>query len=173
MLRGGGFERPRVSPGASHPFVSIPGWRLAYGPDFELQNRLFGPAARGAQYAELDSDAATGIFQLAHTHAGTKYRLEFCAAARPGTPKEENGLVVRWRRHVLAAIELDAGHHANIEWHDYKFTVQAAGSRTRLQFNYRGTSDSVGTLLDAVRLHPEKAHVAEGCKPPKPHPRTP
>jgi Protein of unknown function (DUF642) len=169
MLRGGSFEHPRVRPGSSHPFASIRGWRLAYGPDFELQNRLLGPAARGEQYAELDSDAAIGIFQLVHTHADGKYRLEFCAAARPGTRKEENVLVVNWRRRRLARIELDGGHHTQIEWHDYKFTVQATGNRTRLQFNERGISDSVGTLLDAVRLHPEKTHVQEGCKPPDPH----
>ena len=169
MLRGGNFEHPRVHPGRSHPFASIPGWRLAYGPDFELQNQLVGPAARGEQYAELDSDASTGIFQLVHTHADAKYRLEFCAAARPGTPKTENVLIIRWRRRLLARIELDGGHRTRTEWHDYKFTVQATGARTRLQFNDHGTSDSVGTLLDAVRLHPEKAHVREGCKPPDPH----
>ena len=173
MLRGGSFEHPRVPPGSSHPFASIHGWHLAYGPDFELQNGLLGPAANGEQYAELDSDASIGIFQLVHTHAARKYRLEFCAAARPGTPKEENLLIVKWQRHRLARIELDGGHHTKIEWHDYKFNVQAASSRTRLQFNYRGISDSVGTLLDAVRLHPEKAHVKEGCKPPKADPHHP
>jgi hypothetical protein len=169
MLRGGSFEHPRVHPGSSHPFSSIPGWRLAYGPDFELQNRLLGPAARGEQYAELDSDASTGIFRLVHTRADAKYRLEFCAAARPGTPRAENVLIVKWQRHRLARIELDAGRHTQIELHDYKFTVQAAGSRTRLQFDDRGISDSIGTLLDAVRLHPERARVKEGCAPPKHH----
>ena len=88
ILRGGSFEHPRVRPGTSHPFAAIRGWHLAYGPDFELQNGLVGPAANGEQYAELDSDASTGIFQRVHTHADRNYRLEFCAAARPGTPPE-------------------------------------------------------------------------------------
>jgi hypothetical protein len=167
LVRGGSFEHPRVHPGRSHPFASIRGWRLAYGPDFELQNRLVGRAAAGQQYAELDSDASTGIFQRVHTRAGTTYRLEFCASARPGTPKAENVLVVRWRRALVARIELDGGHRTQTEWHDYKFKVQAAGTRTRLQFNDRGISDSVGTLLDAVRLHADKGHVQEGCTAPK------
>jgi hypothetical protein len=169
LIRGGSFEHPRVHPGSSHPFPAIRGWRLAFGPSFELQNRLVGPAAAGQQYAELDSDASTGIFQRVPTLAGTSYRLEFCAAARPGTPKEENVLVVRWDRRFLARIQLDAGHHTQAEWHDYKFKVQATGSRTRVQFNDHGISDSVGTLLDAVRLHADKGHLQEGCAKSKPH----
>ena len=167
LIRGGGFEHPRVHPGRSHPFAAIRGWRLAYGPNFELQNRLVGPAAAGQQYAELDSDASTGIFQRVHTQADTTYRLEFCASARPGTPKDENVLVVRWQRGPLARIELDGGHRTQTEWHDYKFKVRATGTRTRLQFNDRGISDSVGMLLDAVRLHADKGHLEEGCTAPR------
>ena len=170
LIRGGSFEHPHVHLGTSHPFASIRGWRLAYGPDFELQNQLLGPAPRGKQYAELDSDASTGIFQRVHTHAGRNYRLEFCAAARPGTPPTENVLVVKWQRHLLARIVLDGGHDTQTRWHDYRFTVQAADRRTRLQFNDRGISDSVGPLLDAVRLHADKGHIEEGCALPKPKP---
>jgi hypothetical protein len=170
LIRGSSFEHPHVRRGTSHPFRSIRGWRLAYGPAFELQNQLVGPAPRGKQYAELDSDASTGIFQRVHTRADRNYRLEFCAAGRPGTPPTENVLVVRWQRRLLARIVLDGGHHARVEWHDYRFKVSATGSRTRLQFNDRGISDSVGPLLDAVRLHVDKGHIEEGCAPPKPHP---
>jgi len=142
---------------------------LAFGRDFELQNRLVGPAAAGQQYAELDSDTSTGIFQRVPTRPDQNYRLEFCAAARPGTPKSENVLVVRWDRRSLARIVLDGTHDSQAKWHDYKFKVQASGGRTRLQFNDRGISDSVGTLLDAVRLHADKGHVQEGCAAPKHH----
>ena len=145
--------------GSSQPFAEIRGWRLAYGRNFELQNRLVGPAPAGQQYAELDSDASTGIFQIVRTHADTNYRLEFCAAARPGTPPAENVLVVKWHHRVrVARIVLDGRHHSQTDWHDYAFKVQATSSRTRLQFNDRGISDSVGTLLDAVRLTLWRGH---------------
>jgi hypothetical protein len=152
LVRGGSFEHPAVQRGRSHPFSSIRGWRLAYGPDFELQNALLGPAAAGQQYAELDSDASIGIFQRVPTRAHMSYRLEFCVSARPGTPPAENVLLVRWHRHLLTRIVLDGRKHRQTDWHAYAFTVRASGSRTRLQFNERGISDSVGTLLDAVRL---------------------
>jgi hypothetical protein len=158
LLRGGSFEHPAVQPGSSHPFASIRGWRLAYGRNFELQNGLVGPAAAGHQYAELDSDASTGIFQRVHTHADTNYRLEFCASARPGTPPAENVLIVRWHRRLLTRVVLDGRHHSQTDWHAYAFKVRAVGSRTRLQFNDRGISDSVGTLLDAVSLTLWRGH---------------
>ena len=158
LLTNGSFEHPRVTAGSSHPFPSIPGWHLAYGPDFELQNRLVGPAAAGEQYAELDSDASTGIFQRVHTHADTNYRLEFCASPRPGTSPSDNVLIVRWHRHPLARIVLDGRHRSHTDWRAYAFKVRATDSRTRLQFNDRGTSDSVGTLLDAVRVTLWRGH---------------
>jgi hypothetical protein len=158
LLTNGSFEHPHVAAGSSHPFPSIPGWHLAYGPSFELQDLLVGPAAAGDQYAELDSDASTGIFQRVHTHADRNYRLEFCASPRPGTPPSENVLVVRWHSHKLARIVMDGRHHAHTDWHGYAFKVQATDGRTRLQFNDRGTSDSVGTLLDAVRVTRWRGH---------------
>jgi len=184
LVRGGGFEHPAVQPGTSHPFPSIRGWRLAYGPSFELQNGLLGPAAAGEQYAELDSDASTGIFQRVHTQADASYRLEFCVSARPGTPPAENVLLVRWHRRLLTRIVLDGRGHTKTDWHAYAFTVTATGIRTRLQFNERGISDSVGTLLDAVRLteDPGKGHDGKkgdhgpghpGCAPPKHGPGAP
>jgi hypothetical protein len=54
LLRNGGFEHPRVAAGHSHPFAAIPGWRLAFGPDIELQNHVAGDPAAGRQLAELD-----------------------------------------------------------------------------------------------------------------------
>jgi hypothetical protein len=166
LVRGGSFEHPTVPPRTSHPFPSIRGWRLAYGPDFELQNGLLGPAAAGRQYAELDSDASTGIFQRVHTHADASYRLEFCVSARPRTPPAENVLLVRWHRRLLTRIVLDGRHHSQTDWHAYAFTVQATGNRTRLQFNDRGISDSIGTLLDAVRLTQGGGKGGDGKKGP-------
>src|SRR4029079_4646162 len=77
MLTNGSFEHPHVQAGASHPFASIPGWHLAYGPDIELQNHVAGAPAKGDQLAELASDGSSGIFQRVHTQPGRLYRLQF------------------------------------------------------------------------------------------------
>ena len=53
LVRNGSFEHPRVRVGSSHPFTSIPGWRLAFGPDIEIQNHIAGAAALGDQVVEL------------------------------------------------------------------------------------------------------------------------
>src|SRR5262245_23780566 len=61
LVVNGSFERPTIPPGGIF-FPSIPGWRLAFGPDIELQTAIFYPFD-GNQYVELDSNANSGIFQ--------------------------------------------------------------------------------------------------------------
>jgi hypothetical protein len=158
LLTNGSFEHPHIAAGSSHPFASIPGWNLAYGPVIELQNHVAGIPAVGDQLAELDSNASSGIFQRVPTTAGRKYRLQFSASARPGTSPAENVLVVKWHRHVLARIVLDGRGLHQTEWHSYAFKVRATGRRTRLEFDDRGVSDSVGTYLDAVRVTRWRGH---------------
>jgi len=158
MLTNGSFEHPHVQAGASHPFASIPGWHLAYGPDIELQNHVAGAPAKGEQLAELDSDASSGIFQRVHTQPGRLYRLQFSVSARPGTSPAENVLVVKWHRQVLARIVLDGRGLTRTDWHDYAFKLRATGRRPRLEFDDHGVSDSVGTYLDAVKVTPWRGH---------------
>jgi Protein of unknown function (DUF642) len=158
MLTNGSFEHPRVADHRSHPFPSIPGWHLAFGPSIELQNHVAGAPRLGRQLAELDSDASSGIFQRVHTQPGGLYRLQFSASARPGTSSAENVLVVMWHRHVLARIVLDGRGLSHTVWHDYAFKVRATRRRTRLEFDDRGVSNSVGTYLDAVKVTPWRGH---------------
>lgn len=158
LLMNGGFEHPRVPAGSSHPFASIPGWHLAFGPDIELQNHVAGAPAVGDQLAELDSDASSGIFQRVRTNADRLYRLQFFASPRPGTSRAENVLVVKWHRHVLARIVLDGRGLTHTEWHAYAFKVRATGRRTRLEFDDAGVSNSVGTYLDGVKVTLWRGH---------------
>jgi hypothetical protein len=152
LLTNGGFEHPRIPDGSSHPFSSIPGWHLAFGPDIELQNHVAGVPAAGRQLAELDSDNSSGIFQRVPTEADRIYRLQLSVSARPGTSAAENVLVVKWHRRVVARIALDGRGLTQTEWHTYAFKVRATGPRTRLELDDAGISDSVGTYVDAVRV---------------------
>src|SRR5436305_5174815 len=86
----GSFERPLVPVGSAHPFPAIRGWRLAFGPDIEIQNHVAGDPARGRQFVELDSDASSGIWQKVPTRPGRLYRLQFFFSPRPGTSAAEN-----------------------------------------------------------------------------------
>ena len=135
LLRNGGFEHPRVAVGLSHPFAAIPGWRLAFGPDIELQNHVAGDPAAGRQLAELDSDRSSGIFQRVRTEPGRLYRLQLSASARPGTSAAENVLIVKWHRRVVARIVLDGRGRTHTDWHDYAFKLRATGRKTRLELD--------------------------------------
>lgn len=154
----GSFEHPVVPMGSTHPFPAIPGWRLAFGPDIEIQNHAVGDPARGRQFVELDSDASSGIWQKVRTRPGRLYRLQLSFSPRPGTSAAENVLVVHWRRLVVARITADGRGLANTDWKVYAFKVRALRTTTRIELADGGISDSVGTYVDAVSVTPWRGH---------------
>jgi Protein of unknown function (DUF642) len=158
LVRNGSFEHPRVRVGSSHPFRSIPGWRLAFGPDIEIQNHVAGAAALGDQVVELDSDASSGIYQRIPTRPNRLYRVQFFFSPRPGTSAAENVLVVKWHRRVVARLTGDGTGLVSADWHMYAIKVRATGRATRLEFDDGGISDSVGTLIDGVTVTRWRGH---------------
>jgi hypothetical protein len=155
----GSFERPLVGVRSSHPFPAIPGWRLAFGPDIEIQNHVVGGPARGRQFVELDSDASSGIWQKVPTQPGRLYRLQVFFSPRPGTSASENILVVHWRRFVIGTISANGIGLRNTSWTMYAFKVRAIRTSTRIELADGGISDSVGTFVDAVSLTPWRGHL--------------
>jgi len=151
LVRKGSFEHPRVALDMSVPFESIPGWRLAFGDRIEVGA---GDAAVKRQYVELDSDASSGIYQLVPTEPHHTYRLQFFFSPRPGTSRAENVLVVRWHSKMVAEITADGRKLRHAAWRLYtlKLQVKAPGTSTMLEFDDAGISDSVGTLIDGVRV---------------------
>lgn len=154
----GSFEHPRVPPGSTRPFPAIPGWRLAFGPDIEIQDHVAGEPARGRQFVELDSDASSGIWQKVPTRPGRLYRLQLFFSPRPGTSAAENILVVHWRRLVVGRISADGSRHKKTDWTMYAFKVRAVRTTTRIELADGGISDSVGTYVDGVSLTPWRGH---------------
>lgn len=154
----GSFERPLVPVGTTHPFPAIRGWRLAFGPDIEIQNHAAGDPAIGRQFVELDSDASSGIWQKVPTRPGRLYRLQLFFSPRPGTSAAENVLIVHWRRFVVGRIRADGRGLTNTAWRMYAFKVRAIRTSTRIELADRGISDSVGTYVDAVSLTPWRGH---------------
>ena len=158
VMVNGGFERPRVTPRSTHPFPAIPGWRLAFGPDIEIQNHAAGDPFGGRQFVELDSDASSGIWQKVPTKPGRLYRLQVYFSPRPGTSAAENILVVHWRRFVIGTISANGIGLRNTSWRMYAFKVRAIRTSTRIELADGGISDSVGTYVDAVSLTPWRGH---------------
>ena len=154
----GGFERPLVTPRSTHPFPAIRGWRLAFGPDIEIQNHAAGDPFRGRQFVELDSDASSGIWQKVPTQPGRLYRLQVFFSPRPGTSASENILVVHWRRFVIGTISANGLGLRNTSWRMYAFKVRAIRTTTRIELADGGISDSVGTYVDAVSLTRWRGH---------------
>ena len=154
----GGFERPLVTPRSTHPFPAIRGWRLAFGPDIEIQNHAAGDPFRGRQFVELDSDASSGIWQKVPTTPGRLYRLQLYFSPRPGTSAAENVLVVHWRRLIVGRISADGRGLGNTDWRMYAFKVRAIHTRTRIEIADGGISDSVGTYVDRVTVTPWRGY---------------
>ena len=154
----GSFERPVVPVGRTQPFPAIRGWRLAFGPDIEIQNHAAGDPARGRQFVELDSDASSGIYQRIPTRPNRLYRVQFFFSPRPGTSAAENVLVVKWHRRVVARLTGDGTGLVSADWHMYAIKVRATGRATRLEFDDGGISDSVGTLIDGVTVTRWRGH---------------
>jgi hypothetical protein len=154
----GSFERPLIAPGTTRPFPSIRGWRLAFGPDIEIQNHAVGDPAVGNQFVELDSDASSGIWQKVPTRPGRLYRLQLWFSPRPGTPAAENVLIVHWRKLVVARITADGAGLHDTDWTMYAFKVRAIRTSTRIELADGGISDSVGTYVDGVSLTPWRGH---------------
>jgi hypothetical protein len=156
----GGFERPLVRAGTTHPFPAIRGWRLAFGPDIEIQNHAAGDPFAGNQFAELDSDASSGIWQKVPTRPGRLYRLQLYFSPRPGTSAAENVLVVHWRKFVVGRISADGRGLRNTDWKMYAFKVRAIRTSTRIELADGGISDSVGTYVDRVTVTPWRGYRA-------------
>ena len=151
----GSFEEPPVSPGTYSNFASIPGWSLSFGPSIEIGNDVtyFGlAAADGAQYLELDSGGSSGIFQDLPTTPGASYVLIFAFGARPQFGPDQNAIEVWWDSQPLATLTLDGINRTTTYWQDYSYIVTATGNLTRLEFRDVGVSDTLGTLLDNVRM---------------------
>ena len=170
LVVNGSFEEPVVA-GGWDIYDEIPGWtrETTDGPKIELQKGILGPAADGAQYAELDADVngpggayipdeqgQIAIEQDITTIAGAEYTLRFGVRARPGTPLDDNVLGVAVRDTgsgtdivALTTIQINSAS----EWEYHEITFSAAGTQTCIYFADQGAkNNTLGTFLDDVSV---------------------
>jgi hypothetical protein len=157
LIVNGSFEDPNIPTGEWRFASSLPGWQLAAGSVIEVQDQLsnVGLGRDGQQLVELDSDRASSIYQDVPTTRAAIYQLTFSFAARPGTGPDDNVLKVSWGGKTVATLRADGMGTTTPVWRSYSYPVAAEGGITRVQFTDLGTSNRVGTLLDAVRLNPQ------------------
>lgn len=142
------FEQPVNGPG-SLIVGSIPNWTS--DGQFEIQGANFLTPADGTQFLELDVFNNTTISQTLTTTAGATYNLSFAIAARPGTGTPSNGFNVFFNSIKLNEATLFATDGAGFTQVNF-FGLAATSTSTVLSFQGAGTSDGLGSYLDAVSV---------------------
>jgi hypothetical protein len=149
LIVNGSFENPDVPPGTYSIYNAIDGWTTG-GAGVEIRDNLVGTAYEGDQFAELDSDSNSQIFQtVAGTVAGQVYALSYAYSPRLDQLASTNGISVFWNGNLLVNTTALGG--SSSAWTMLDFLVTGTGNDV-LQFAATGTSDSFGGNIDAVSL---------------------
>ncbi len=170
LIKNGSFEAPDVSDhnGRWEQFEDskVPGWWKGKENLIEYQtNLLFGDAADGDQYVELDArrNDNTWMGQGFATVIGQDYELSFAFSPRPkvavnnlqvgaGAADNENP----WLDYLNVTLGNVTGVGNTVpEWTYYSFSFTAKTVRSFVAFREAGNNDnSYGTLLDDVSVNP-------------------
>lgn len=162
VIVNGSFENPLVS-GTWQLFddTLVDGW--ADADSIEIQtSALFGPAADGSQYVELDSNSGDGNNWLAQTFdtiIGQLYTYSFAFSPRENV--EDNILDV-------GIISYEGGGHwldfqslsasgiglTGTDWNYFTYTFTADTDFATIAFRDGGLDDSLGTFIDDVSVAP-------------------
>jgi hypothetical protein len=171
LITNGSFEQPIVTAhsGDWEVFTSpIDGWAQDGG--IELQtSSLFGPAAEGNQYAELDVYSGGGnpwLVQTFDTIVGQSYTLSFAFSPRQGVA--DNNLFAGVISYLGGGHYLATGGYSasgiglsGTDWTYYSIGFVADHTSSTIGFVDTGTDDGVGTFIDDVSVSavPEPATV--------------
>ena len=156
----GGFEAPWIVPNWS-VFSSIPGWTTTSGPGIEIQG--WG-ALEGGQAVELDSYGPSTMVQHLPTQAGSTYKLSVGFSPRPGVG--DNRIGVYWDGSLVSVLDGNGIGNGGSVWRRHSIRVTASKASTPLMFADLSQPDSVGGLLDDVRVVEEVPKVlVDGSTP--------
>lgn len=157
----GSFEEPEVTNDTLwQKMSSVPDWTIAKVSDnttttLELHRGWSGNvAADGLQYAELDGDESTRIYQNINTEEGAEYKLFWSFAPRHDIGAEQNNLSVEVGGSQVASNGPTTGTAplAQEDWESSSYVFVADSNSTEIAFEDIGPSDSFGTFVDNVRL---------------------
>lgn len=187
LIANGDFEQPVISqpatnnsweiygallpiPGLGTPAgttTNIPGWDpRAPGAiiQIELQKNLFGTAAKGSQYAEIDQPGKVTVTQSVPTVEGGQYEIKFSYSSRPGF-SEPQKLGVYWNGLQVGTV-VGTSQGSGLNWQVKTFTVTGINGNSKLGFGALAESAvDKGNLVDDVSVTSISA-----CASPSPSP---
>jgi hypothetical protein len=169
LIVNGSFETPDAPTGGIVITTAVPGWSHQARPGttssgIEIQDHTAGAPAAGAgnQFAELDSDGPSRIFQDVATSPGSTYRLSFIYSARPGTAPAENHFRVSAGPAAAEIGPLTSGPQTSWTTRTLDFVATAASSRIEfLDLSPEQGSGGVGAYIDLVAV--ELTNSPPGC----------
>lgn len=155
-LINGGFEQPIVPSNLSWASIDeslVPGWETtATDNKIEIQTpRLFHAGALGTdQYAELNANQVSSLYQDVETTSGTTMFWRFFHRGRQGVDTMRLSIIDLTTNSTLFSQIYNTG---NTAWVEYQGTTVATGGTTRWQFDSvaaAGGNPSIGNFLDEV-----------------------
>jgi|GEM_PF-985689 len=164
LIHDGSFENTPVKghSGEWQQFNSIDYWDS--GNKIEIQTELlYGAAAEGSQYVELDSDKGDGNLWLTQTFATVVdqyYSLSFAFSPRPGVTENVLGFGIFSAGDNIGDWLVSGTHSANgkntaiPDWQYFTYAFQAAGDYATIAFADLGGDNSFGSFLDDVAIQP-------------------
>jgi hypothetical protein len=147
LLTNGSFEADQQGYGSWNIYSTLTGW-TGVGAGIELRNNVVGVAPDGVNFVELDTTANSAMYQNVSTALNQSYTLSFQFQDRPGVGTSSQGLEISWGGNVVGTVNNSVGGN----WQTVSYTLLGTGNIEALSFRAIGTSDSLGTSLDAVSL---------------------
>ncbi|MDY0743062.1 DUF642 domain-containing protein [Paucibacter sp. R3-3] len=151
LLSNGSFDGDSVGADSWITSMSPQGWSTASA-GLELRNNVVGTAFDGNNFAELDTAGNSLISQTVGTVIGQWYTLSFEYSNRAGTDVSTNGLAWSFGNVSGVAPTLAQNTSGDNQWNLFTTTFQATATQTTLKLWATGTSDGLGSSLDAVSL---------------------
>jgi hypothetical protein len=154
LLTNGGFEQPALSANSWGIYSSIDGWNSSRG--IEIDN--FSDASGGKQYAEIDGDESSNMWQAVDVTPGKSYRLSFDYSPRAGLDGSDNNIYVLGSSGpdslVRDWISADGTHNGANVWQSFSRTFTATHAQATVLISDLGYSNGSGMRIDNVRLTP-------------------
>ena len=150
LITNGSFEAEVLADGTWATFANLTGW-TGGSHGIELRNNVVGSAYDGHNFVELDTSANSSMTQTVATTAGALYNLSFAFSPRENLGIKSNGIKVFWDNVLVGSYKAAGGPNGNV-WSTESLVLTGTGSSSVLTFKAFGTSDSLGSSLDAVSL---------------------